>query len=905
MKVVSPTALIRLQSDRPVVTVTLFFASGIGLTALCSRYWFWGLAAAGMLLTAASFLAYRRDRILQASIIAQAAVLLCGFLTGFAHRDGHGTDDLRQLVCNQDFPLDEPVLFEGRITEGSPLFSQEILVVVEIQRFRKKSAWIIGKGRGILRVAIADPSDRRKLQNSLVPGAALRSWAVWKAPINFENPGSIDRVSSLARRGIFLTGRIKSPMLIESISQISSNPLISFVNSVRKQVRDTLEPVRDRGNRQAAAILACVLIGDHSALDNDTREIFQNTGSFHILVVSGLHVAWIAGVWLAVTGFIGVSERFRHLSAAGIIFLYAWTVGFQAGITRCLWMFLLYLTGRLLLRSTDAVNIIFSAALILLAAHPDRLYETGFQLSFLSVSAIALTAVPMINRWLKPSLNPLKNAGHTDRFFLDPGTCYRWGRKLRTHCELFAEWAGDTLPVRVDGILLLLSRLAAYAAFAIGSMILLSIAVQIWIAPLIALHFNRISWIAPLSNPVIVPLASLCLASGIPAVLTAGITTIGPALAQFAITTATLLNSLAEYVNGIAGAWQRCPTPPAPCVFAVILLLLLWKFFRWKRSWIPCAFSFLLLAVTASGSSNISKILVHKIRDIKPAGITEQRLKKNPHLSLTFLDVGEGDSIIIRFPNKALWVLDAGGLRRASSGENDVEGFDTGEAVVSRYLWHTWAGNPDRVLLSHTDIDHAGGIPALLKNFKVGLLAYPRCSPDPILSGILQTARQRKVRTDPINAGMEENVGPVTVRILHPQPHPAGPSDNDHSIVLALSFRHFTALLTGDLGKRGEAELLANPESLGCLLLKVAHHGSRSATSSAFLDATQPQWAVVSAGRDNPFGHPSIEVLHRLNRKGVRAYQTPNEGAITFTTDGVDYEIRSHINGLLERGKLD
>jgi competence protein ComEC len=823
---------------------------------------------------------------------------------GLAHRDGYGAQDLRYLLSRQDFPLNEPVLFEGRILEGSPLFGEEIEVVVKLRRFRKNSTWVPVEGRSILRVAIPDSFDQRQLRYSLVPGTAIRSWAVWKPPGNFENPGSTDRVLSLARRGIFLSGRIKSPRLMESVSRDSFNPLIPFVNAVRRQVRETLEPVRNGGNRQAAAILACLLVGDYSALDNETREKYQNAGAFHILVVSGLHVAWIAGVWLILAEFLRMPERFRYLSAAGIILLYAGIVGFQAGITRCLWMFLLYLTGRLILRTADAANIIFSAALILLSTHPDRLYQTGFQLSFLSVSAIVLTALPAINRWVKPALAPLKNAGNPDRLFLEPAPVYRCGRRLRTRFELFAEWASDTLPFGVSGILFFLSRIAAYSGIAAGSMILLSIAVQIWIAPLIAYYFNRISWIAPLSNPIIVPLASLTLASGIVAVIASDIAFCGSTLVNLAGISASLLLKLTEHINAVPGAWQRCPTPPAPAILAGILLLFLWKFFKWRRFWIPCGLSFALLAVTAFGSSNVFKTLRHKIRDVIPAEITGQGLTSNPCLSLTFLDVREGDSIVIRFPNERLWILDAGGLRRASTGENSG-GLDTGEAVVSRYLWHKWAGNPDRVILSHTDIDHAGGIPALLKNFKVARLDYPQCTPDPILSRILRIARQREVWLTPVNAGMEEKIGPVAVRVLHPQSYPVKPSTNDSSMVLSLSYRHFTALLTGDLENRGETELLAHPASLGCLLLKVAHHGSRSATSSAFLDASRPRWAVVSAGRNNPFGHPSPEVLRRLHRHGVRVYQTPNQGAITFTTDGVGYEIRSYIGGVLERGKLD
>ncbi|MBN2242143.1 MAG: ComEC/Rec2 family competence protein [Acidobacteria bacterium] len=885
-----------------MVAVAGSFACGIGLAPLCRHYAFGGLAAAVSMLIAAAFLSYLKTKPLLTFTLAQSAVLSCGMLLALAHRDGYGGEDLRTLLSRQDFPLNQPVLFEGRIKEGGPIFGEEIEVVVEIRRFRRKNRWIAAKGKGVLSIVPADPADRSGLKDSLVPGVDLRAWAVWKAPRNFENPGSADRIATLARRGIFLTGRTKSSRLIESLSRESFHPLTILANFIRKKVRGSLEPIRDGGDGQAAAILACLLVGDQSALDGGTREIFQNAGCFHILVVSGLHVAWIAGAWLVLARFMRIPYRLRYASAAGLILLYAWTVGFQAGITRCLWMFLLYLAGRLILRRADAANIIFSAAWILLAANPGWLYHAGFQLSFLSVSAIVLTAVPAIDRWLMPALLPLKNAGDPDRLFLEPSPGYRWGRKLRTRFELFAEWADDALPFGGAAILRPLARLAAYSGIFAGSMILLSAAVQIWIAPLVGFYFNRISWIAPLSNPAIVPLASLSLASGISAAAAAGVPFCGPALVRFAGAATSLLLDLSGYVNGIAGAWQRCPTPPAAAVLAGILLLLLWKFFRWNRFWIPCVYVLALTGFTACGALKPPQALFQKALQTITAGKTAKASGGNTRLSITFLDVGEGDSIVIRFPNRRLWVLDAGRLHRNPSGG---DGFDTGEAVVSRYLWHQWAGNPDRVLLSHTDIDHAGGIPALLRNFRVACLYHPASRMDPILSGILQVARRRKTQARPVHAGMEEKVGPVTVRVLHPQPGAAEPSENDNSLVLHFTFKNFTALLTGDLEKRGESELLALPANLECLLLKVAHHGSRSGTSSAFLDAVRPRWAVVSAGRDNPFGHPSPEVLMRLERRGVRVHQTLNEGAVTFSTDGISYEISSHVGGVLEGGTLE
>jgi competence protein ComEC len=122
--------------------------------------------------------------------------------------------------------------------------------------------------------------------------------------------------------------------------------------------------------------------------------------------------------------------------------------------------------------------------------------------------------------------------------------------------------------------------------------------------------------------------------------------------------------------------------------------------------------------------------------------------------------------------------------------------------------------------------------------------------------------------------------------------------------VLQFHFGNFSALLTGDLEKSGEGEVLRRSVDIRSPLLKVAHHGSRSGTSEAFLDRVNPRWAVVSAGWNNPFGHPSREAMARLQRHQVRPFLTSDAGAITFETDGSHYIIKSYVRGVLERGNL-
>ena len=885
-------------SDRPAVALALSFSTGIALSLVCREYSFAGLATAGILLILAASLALRRNRLELSLALGLAAILVSGLVMALAHRDGIHPLDVRLHVSQKKFPLRQPVSFEGCILQENEYPNGQKVATVELLTFMQKDQRIPSKGKAFLR--IAEPSGEFRLMR----GDRIKGWAIWDVPRNFGNPGSADTAGRLERRGIFLIGRVKSFRLLETIPGGCSNPWIDLANQVGSRVHESLQPVLKKYGSQPAAILASLVIGDYSGLNNATREVFQNAGAFHVLVVSGLHVAWIAGLLLQFFKMIRLPERLRYLLVFGVILLYTCIVGFQASITRCLWMFLLYLSGKMLFRRAEAVNILLGSALILLLAQPDWLFEVGFQLSFLSVLAIALTAVPAINAYLKPLCQPLLHCGKPDRLFLQRGRWHRRGRSIRVKCEILIEEAADRYSPCASRILLPVSRGLATAALALGSMLLTSLAVQAWLEPLLACYFNRLSWISPLANLVIVPFSSVVLCAGAAVSIAAGLPAIGSVLSDISGSLASLLLACAVRITAIAGAWQRCPTPTLPWILAGIVALFAWGFFRWRRFWIPCTGIALVLASLSVGSVSVIGILLKEFRHLVQAPNEEFWDKNAPVLSLTFLDVGEGDSTVIRFPDSRVWIVDAGGIGQSPSEEEGVQGFDVGEAVVSRFLWHYWICRIDRLVLSHSDLDHAGGTAALMRNFRIGRLDHAQTGSDRIITAILKTARERQIPIGHFRTGNKESAGSVEVHVLHPPGSAILGSTNEASVVLKFSYKRFSALLTGDLEKSGEALVLSSPGSIHCRLLKVAHHGSRSGTSNMFLDRTQPRWAVISAGRNNPFGHPSKETLARLRSHSVWPLLTTEEGAITMETDGERYLIKSYANGVLERGEL-
>lgn len=878
----------------PFAAISLLFGSGIFLAQLAGRYLFMLFAAGTVALITAAILALQRDRRSMALSAALASILMGGVMLALAGRDAFPVRDLRALISHNALPMSEPTAFDGCVAEQTNRHGDESVTTIALRAYQKNGAWTPCRGGMILRIPNG-PADEGLLSASeLRIGDRIRGWAAWHIPRNYRNPGSPDHAGLLMRRGVSLIGRTKSTRLLEIIPGDCADFWTGITAGIRKGLLDSLENLKNAGHPEQAAILASLVIGDYSGLNDTTREAFQNSGTYHVLVVSGLHVAWIAGVLLHGFRRMRIPQDVSHILVACLLFLYAGIVGFQASISRALWMFILYLTGQACFRRAAPANIALASAFSLLAARPEWLFDAGFQLSFLSVLAICLMGLPMIELHLKPLTDPLRNAGCADRLGFHAGRLQRAGRRLRTRCELLAEACADRWHSRLGPITLALGRTAAGAALRIGSMIVITLSVQIWLEPLLAYHFNRLSWIAPLANLVAVPLSSVVLAAGMIAALASGVPILAAPLLQFAGSLSRLLLLAAQGVSALPGAWQRCPTPPPQFVLAGIALLFAWWFAAWQRRWIPWCYAGVLLLCLAAGTP--------KLRN--QAQILHREFDKPRILTMTFLDVGEGDSMVIRFPDGRIWIVDGGGIHQTQSNQESEKGFDIGEAVVSRYLWFQWITRLDWAILTHPDLDHAGGMPALLDNFRIGKLGYGESGNDPILARILKRARERGTELQKVQAGQMLERGNVRVLVFNPAGDGTPRSTNENSVVLQVRYGRFSALLTGDLEKTGEREFLSRLGDARSLLLKVAHHGSRSATTEPFLARVQPHWAVISSGRNNPFGHPARDVVFRLLRCGSRLLLTQDQGAITFETDGERYLVRSHVCGVLETGLL-
>lgn len=257
-------------------------------------------------------------------------------------------------------------------------------------------------------------------------------------------------------------------------------------------------------------------------------------------------------------------------------------------------------------------------------------------------------------------------------------------------------------------------------------------------------------------------------------------------------------------------------------------------------------------------------------------------------LRLTQIDVGQGDAILIETKSKKI-LIDTGGNRF----------FDVGDKVTLPFLKYRWISKLDLVVITHADLDHYGGLDALLNKIKIGRIwinDFP--ASNRMYQDLMNDIRAMNI---PLHIQNRNRAVPLddktTIEILSPTPDLTPPkNDNDHSVVLRLTQGDFCALFTGDISKKMEKKLVrAYGKSLKCFWLKVAHHGSANGSSAEFLDAVDPKVAVIGVGRDSQFGHPRPETLIKLERAGATVFRTDRHGMIMTTVKDGGVKIRTFV----------
>jgi competence protein ComEC len=399
-----------------------------------------------------------------------------------------------------------------------------------------------------------------------------------------------------------------------------------------------------------------------------------------------------------------------------------------------------------------------------------------------------------------------------------------------------------------------------------------SAAAEVALLPLGPVFFSRLTLAGLVFNFAAVPLMSVVQIGGMTAV---GVAAVAPSLAHWAgwvpHEAARALVASAALVHLVPWAAWRVPSP-APWLLALYYgaLVALVTSGRWVGLTVPWH-RVAWRAVALTGA--LAAVLIAAAPLPAPSP---------PRLRVTVLDVGQGDATLIQLPSGRAVLVDAGGLGGTAR-------FDVGERVVAPALWQLGVRRLDVLALTHGDVDHLGGAPAIVEAFRPREIWEGIPVPaDPALSSLAALADSSRIAWRTVQAGDLLRDGAVTLRVWHPPPPDWERQRvrNDDSLVLEVRYGDVSVVLPGDIGAATEGALMAQISDAPIRILKAAHHGSASSSSNTFLDALRPGAVIVSCGRGNLFGHPHPAVLARYRAAGAAIYRTDDQGAIAIETDG-------------------
>ena len=865
----------------PAVAITAAFACGVALGLCPPMVWlatshFW--LAAGFLAAAFSIgvavLLMNRSRFGEAAVAAGISWMVLGALGAWISEQPLPGTHIISMIENERIDLRTPLRWRGTLRDEPARLPWGYGLEIELAGVEYENTQLTAVGG--LRVSFSPQPEDAPLP-AFHAGDQVTVLTQAKRPQIFRDEGAFDRRAYLATRGIDLVATLRSPELIERLST-APKTAGTVLARTRRKLREEVD--RLFGDRpEVAAVLRAMLLGDRSFVERDEAVDFQKTGVFHVLVVAGLHVGALAFFLYWIGRKLRLSRGATMVFTLTLLFAYVAVIEQRPPVLRAALMTAIVALGSLFYRRLDVLNSAATAALVPLLAQPLALRDPSFQLTFLAIGCIAGLAAPWLARNVQPYAKALRgwrdvtrDAAHEPR-----------AAQFRIDLRSAASWLSARLPLRIAAPME--DAIAGGIGFTlrVWELMVLTLALQIGMLPLMARDFHRITLAAPFANLAAVPLTGIVVPLGF---ATLGSAMLIPSLAKMlAVPLTAVTLALLYVVHWFARLpkWSyRIPGPRLWIVisfftFAILLAAALRITRPWRRR----------IAPGLSGGLAACSLLI-ALFPFAPAWSAGK-------LEVSVLDVGQGDSLFVVSPRGKTMLIDGGGAFGGFAGQSG-RGIDPGEEAVSPYLWSRGFQKLDVVALTHAHQDHLGGLAAILENFRVGQLWIGREVRSPALARIEQMARDRKI---PIEHEVRASCfawDNVEGKFFWPEMSssvPAATAKNDDSLVLRLRYEDRAVLLPGDAEKEAEHAMLSEigRNELQAEVLKIGHHGSRNSTTPEFLAAVKPRLAIISVGEDNPYGHPNAELLERLANAGVRVLRTDRDGAVHILMNGNGVEV--------------
>jgi len=670
-------------------------------------------------------------------------------------------------------------------------------------------------------------------------GDRLRFRCKLHCPHGFHNPGGFSYERYLSFQRIEAIGFLTAETAWVKIGEGSKYSLFHMIERMRNHIRNFLAK---ETHPLSSGIFKALVLGERGDIPEEITEQFTVAGIAHLLAISGDHLGIVA--LLSFSLFLWILKRSEFLLltisvrkwAAGLtipfILLYTFIAGGGISVIRATIMVITFFLSILFSRERNLLHTLVLAAFLILLCSPPSLFDVSFQLSFLAVLFILYMVPRLFRSWNEEEILPSKE------------TSWRW-------------------------------RLWAYLKI---SLVVTAVAI-LGTAPFVAFHFNRISLIGFLTNLLFVPWVGFVI---VPLSLVASL------LSFFFYPLAALLIQMNDFMTMIllkavalsaslpyASLFVSTPTAFEIILFYLLLLMTvhLRKGKRVRYLFLGCCIALVLNFAFWNAREWFQK-----------------------KLTVTFIDVGQGDSILIEFPKGVRMLMDGGGLRE--------DRFDIGKNVIAPLLWKKKIRKIDILALTHPDPDHLKGLNFIASHFSIGQFWDNGVRSDSeSYIRLEETLFRKKVKRWSLNDQTPpQMIHGVELSILNPPVMKVPPRTsqnpalvNNQSLVMKIQFDQIAILLTGDIEQEAEYWMMRKGFPVKADLLKIPHHGSASSSTRAFLEMVKPSYAILSAGERNIGRLPHPEVLRRYERLGTKVFRTDRHGAVTVITDGERIEIETFL----------
>jgi len=700
---------------------------------------------------------------------------------------------------------------------------------------------------GKLRVSLAGKEPELNVGDRIIFVGRIR-------PIrSFQNPGGFDYNRYMAFKRVWATASGQGDSVRVHTKSVPVG-LEVWIAPARKSVAAVIDGAVQG---DVAGILKALLLGDRSGIPDSLREDFRRAGIGHLLAISGLHVGLVAGVvffmGLKLFGRVPVLLRKAWVKKAATVpallavLGYGLLAGMSPSTQRAVIMAGVFLAAFFVERPQDTINSVAVAACLILVVHPPSLFAASFQLSFAAVVAIVL-GLSLLPAPLPETSSPSIRSG----IF----------RKM-------------------------------------GSFMVVSISAILGTLPLALFYFNETSVIGVLSNLIFIPLVGF------------GVVPMGLGF--------VFLCSLSP--AGAALGFKLCGMLLAGALYLI----------RWASS-LPFA------AVTTVTPSMIEIVLYYcfvgsvwlmffsvrdrnrrQIPERKNAGIHRFALALamaavvgfvldgiywgyqrfwTDKLKITVIDVGHGNASLLEIPGGEVMLIDGGGF-----SDNSI--YDVGQRIVAPLLWRRKIRTVQTLILSHPNSDHLNGLIYIAERFHVKrFISNGESAETRSYEELVAVAKKKKILM-PAYEQMDRSwiFGGVSVDILYPDPEfldrrvlEPWRDGNNNSLVVKVSLEEASFLFPGDIEAIGETELVRIAgDYLQSRVLVAPHHGSRSSSTQTFLAAVNPETIVISSGFNDQYGASHPEVRERYINRGAEIFSTPENGAVTFITDGEELWVETAV----------